>query len=130
MPGNIFPNDVIAATIVIILFWCGVATGILATNQGRRFWVWFVVGFALGPVGVLITLKVIGIRPRPPLVECLSCGRRVRTREWRCPACGKPLAGRQPDQAAKVGREAAAGVFLVRRAFLAARQRRQKGGDK
>lgn len=116
--------------VFIILFVFGVITGILATNQGRRFWLWFWVGFLLGPFGLILTFRLVGLRPRPPAFACLSCGRSVRTRGSRCPECGKLLAGRERDPATKLGREAAGAAFLVRRAFTAARQRRPRVSKK
>lgn len=132
MPEDILSGGIVAAArqfydvFLIILFVFGVITGILATNQGRRFWLWFWAGFLLGPFGLFLTLRVVGLRPRPPAFTCQICGRSVRTRGSRCPECGKLLAGRESDQATKLGREAAGAAFLVRRAFYAARRRRPR----
>ena len=96
---EVFSSNIFAAVqkfydiVLIILFVFGVITGILATNQGKRFWLWFWVGFLLGPFGLFLTLRVVGLRPRPPAVTCRSCGMSVRTRGSRCPGCGKLLAG-------------------------------------
>ena len=132
MLEEVLSNWILAAAqqfydiILIILFVFGVITGILASNQGRRFWLWFWVGFFLGPFGLILTLRVVGLRPRPPAFACLSCGRSVRTRGSRCPDCGKLLAGRESDPATKLGRAAAGAAFLVRRAYNSARQRRPR----
>ena len=129
---EVFSSNIFAAVqkfydiVLIILFVFGVITGILATNQGKRFWLWFWVGFLLGPFGVFLTLRVVGLRPRPPAVTCRSCGMSVRTRDSRCPECGKLLAGRKSDPATRLGREAAGAAFLVRRAFKAGRRRRPR----
>jgi hypothetical protein len=59
-----------------------------------RLWLWTVLGFALGPLGVLLMLSLI---EWPALEKCPACHRkRVVTRE-RCEHCNEPFAPAPKD---------------------------------
>lgn len=94
---------------------CAVMAGIAAGEKGRRFWVWFPFGLLVGPVAVYLVLKSHEVVP-PELAQiCPNCNKAIRKTARECPRCGHILL-REPDPVMKAGRQAAAAVFLLRRA--------------
>ena len=92
-----------------------ILTGIVAGEKGRRFWVWFPFGLLIGPVALYLVLKSHEVVP-PELAQiCPNCHKAIRKTLRECPRCGHIIV-REPDPAMKAGRQAAAAVFLLRRA--------------
>lgn len=103
------------ATIGSIWVLCAIVAGITAGEKGRRFWVWFPFGLLVGPVALYLALKSYEVVP-PELAQiCPSCQKSIRKTARTCPRCGYVLI-HEPDPAMKAGRQAAAAVFLLRRA--------------
>jgi hypothetical protein len=92
-----------------------IMAGIVAGEKGRRFWVWFPFGLLVGPVALYLVLKSHEVVP-PELAQiCPNCQKAIRKTLRECPRCGHIIV-REPDPAMKAGRQAAAAVFLLRRA--------------
>src|SRR5262245_3682975 len=90
-------------------------TGIVAGERGRRFWLWFLFGLLTGPIGLYVALKSHEIVPPELAQTCPHCGKSIRKTLRTCPYCRRDL-GKEPDRAMKAGRQAAAAVFLLRKA--------------
>ena len=102
-------------TIGSIWVLCAIVAGIVAGEKGRRFWVWFPFGLLVGPVALYLVLKAYEVVP-PELAQiCPGCKKAIRKTARTCPRCGFVLI-HEPDPAVKAGRQAAAAVFLLRRA--------------
>lgn len=103
-------TQMIAIVSVSVLVWLGCAfyAGGLARNNGRSYNMWFLVGFLLGPVGLLITwlyFQLSGERHQrhrhsvgrrsdiPEMVKCPRCGQSVPTSFDCCQFCGAPVRG-------------------------------------
>lgn len=102
-------------TIAAIWLLCAVVAGIAAGEKGRRFWVWFPFGLLVGPIALYLVLRSYEVVP-PHLAQiCPNCQKSIRKTARECPRCGHILI-REPDPVMKAGRQAAAAVFLLRRA--------------
>lgn len=94
---------------------CAVVAGIVATEKGRRFWVWFPFGLLIGPIALYLVLRRHEVVP-PHLAQiCPNCQKAIRKTARECPRCGHIIV-REPDRVMKAGRQAAAAVFLLRKA--------------
>lgn len=103
------------ATLGSLWLLCAVMAGIVAGEKGRRFWVWFPFGLLTGPVALYLVLKSHEVVP-PELAQiCPNCQLSIRKTLRSCPRC-KHVLVHEPDRIAKAGRQAAAAVFLLRRA--------------
>ncbi|HLG51135.1 MAG TPA: hypothetical protein VKY56_05795 [Chloroflexota bacterium] len=94
---------------------CAVVAGIVASDKGRRFWVWFPLGILIGPVALYLALRTYEVVPPELAIICPGCHRAVRKTLRTCPRCGQVLV-REPDPVMKAGRQAAAAYILLRRA--------------
>jgi len=103
------------ATIGSIWLLCAVMSGIVAGEKGRRFWVWFPFGLLIGPVALYLVLKSYEVVPPDRAQICPNCNKAIRKTLRICPRCGHIIV-REPDPAIKAGRQAAAAVFLLRKA--------------
>ena len=83
-------------TLVFILFWivCGIASAVIASSKGRDGGAWALLGFILGPIGVLMAIGVTSQRPGelPPsasdLRKCPACAEQIRREAVKCRFCG------------------------------------------
>lgn len=103
------------ATLGSVWFLCAVVAGIVAGEKGRRFWVWFPFGILTGPVALYLVLRSHEVVPLDRAQICPSCKKPIRKTLRRCPRCGHVI-DPEPDRSMKAGRQAAAAVFLLRRA--------------
>lgn len=103
------------ATIGSIWLLCAVMAGIVAGEKRRRFWVWFPFGLLIGPVALYLALKADEVVPPELARTCPNCQKTIRKTLRSCPRCGQILI-HEPDPVMKAGRQAAAAVFLLRRA--------------
>jgi uncharacterized paraquat-inducible protein A len=94
---------------------CAVMAGIVAGEKGRRFWVWFPFGLLTGPVALYLVLKSYEVVPPDKAQICPNCQKPIRKTLRQCPRCGHIIV-HEPDRAEKAGRQAAAAVFLLRKA--------------
>jgi hypothetical protein len=103
------------ATVGSIWVLCAIMAGIIAGEKNRRFWVWFFIGLLTGPYGLYRSLRADEVVPPELGQPCPNCKKFIRKTARTCPACGHVLI-REPDRAMTAGRQAAAAVFLLRRA--------------
>ena len=94
---------------------CAIMSGIIAGEKNRRFWVWFLIGLLTGPYGLYRSLRSEEVVPPELGQPCPNCKKFIRKTARTCPSCGYTLI-REPDRVMAAGRQAAAAVFLIRRA--------------
>jgi uncharacterized paraquat-inducible protein A len=68
----------------------GLATGIIGRGKGSSFWVWFVIGTVLPPLG-LIAVILHRTEKTEPERRCPTCGKAVKLYVQVCPRCGTDL---------------------------------------
>jgi hypothetical protein len=103
------------ATIVSLWVLCAIMSGIVAGEKNRRFWVWFAFGLLTGPFALYRSFKADEVVPPELGQPCPKCKKFIRKTARTCPSCGYTLI-REPDRVMTAGRQAAAAVFLLRRA--------------
>lgn len=103
------------AEIGSVWFLCAVMAGIVATEKRRRFWVWFLFGAVTGPIALYLAVRAYEAVPPEEAMICPSCKKPIRKTARHCPRCKYVLVA-EPDRVMKAGRQAAAAVFLLRRA--------------
>jgi len=71
----------------LMLLWLlfGLTAGLIASNKGANFVLWFVLGLLFGPFGVLFSLFAGGKR-------CPHCLSKIHKDATRCPQCRAQLA--------------------------------------
>ena len=75
---------------VVILFFFGLATGIVGRIKGSSFFVWFLVGFAL-PVAGLIGAILYRWERDEPRMRCPRCGATLKISDQVCMRCGEDI---------------------------------------
>ena len=82
---------------LLIVFFCGLATGIIGKAKGSSFWIWFMVGGVL-PILGLIAVVLYRREKDEPERQCPRCGKILKLYVQVCPRCGEDLY--LPDPAA------------------------------
>ena len=82
---------------LVIAFSFGLATGFIGKGKGSSFFIWFVVGMALPPLG-LIAAILYRVDKDEPERECPRCHKPLKLYVQVCPRCGEDLY--LPDPAA------------------------------
>ncbi len=74
-----------------LLLWAsmGLGSALIASSRGASELYWFVVGFMLGPLGLLMAFYSTG-------KTCPICKSQIHKRAIVCPQCNKPLGGIRP----------------------------------
>jgi hypothetical protein len=75
---------------LVLLFFFGLATGIVGAIKGSSFFLWFLVGSCLPVVGLLAALLYRWERDEPRR-ECPRCGAVLKISEQVCMTCGEDL---------------------------------------
>jgi hypothetical protein len=75
---------------VVLIFFFGLASGIIGKIKGSSFFLWFVIGFCLPIVGLLAAILYRWERdePRKP---CPRCGANLKITDQVCMRCGEDL---------------------------------------
>jgi uncharacterized paraquat-inducible protein A len=82
---------------LFIIFFFGLATGIIARGKGSSFWIWFIVGAVL-PILGLIAVILSRVEKDEPERQCPNCQKILKLYVQVCPRCGTDLY--LPDPAA------------------------------
>ncbi len=75
---------------ILILFFLGLATGIVAKIKGSSFILWFLVGVCLPFIGLIAALLYRWERDEPDRL-CSRCGARLKMYDQVCKTCGEDL---------------------------------------
>lgn len=75
---------------LVIVFFFGLATGIIGKGKGSSFWIWFLVGAVL-PVLGLVAVVLYRSEKLEPERRCPHCGKIVKLYVQVCPRCGSEL---------------------------------------
>jgi len=75
---------------LVLLFFLGLATGVVAKIKGNSFLVWFLIGFCLPGVGLIAALLHRWERQEPRR-KCPNCGAVRPIADAVCTACGEDL---------------------------------------
>jgi hypothetical protein len=82
---------------LVLLFFFGLATGVVARIKGGSFFIWFLVGFCLPVIGLVAALlhRWEGQEPRR---RCPRCGAVRAVSDQVCTRCGEDLAWPEPHE--------------------------------
>jgi hypothetical protein len=81
---------------LVLLFFFGLATGIVARIKGGSLFVWFLVGFCLPGIGLVAALLNRWER-NEPYRRCPRCGALRPIADQVCTNCGEDLDWPEPD---------------------------------
>jgi hypothetical protein len=82
---------------LIIAFFFGLLTAVIAKSKGSSFWIWFFVGLVLLFLGVAAAILYRSEKDEPER-QCPNCHKVVKLYVQVCPGCGTDLY--LPDPAA------------------------------
>jgi hypothetical protein len=75
---------------LVLLFFFGLAAGVVGKIKGSSFFVWFLVGFCLPVLGLIAAILYRWERDEP-VRTCPRCGARVKLADQVCMRCGEDL---------------------------------------
>ena len=75
----------------------GLATAIIGRGKGSSFFIWFLIGMVIPPLG-LIAVILYRVEKDEPERQCPTCGKALKLYVQVCPRCGTDLY--LPDPAA------------------------------
>jgi hypothetical protein len=76
--------------LVVILFFFGLAGGLVGRMKGSSFFIWFLVSFCVPFLG-LLTAVLYRYENRELRRQCQSCGRVLKLHDAVCTRCGAEL---------------------------------------
>jgi hypothetical protein len=82
--------------LIVIAFFFGLATAIVAKIKGSSFFVWFIVGFCLPGIGLVAALLYRWERYEPRR-RCPRCGSLRLLADQVCAVCGEDLTWPERD---------------------------------
>ena len=82
---------------LVIAFFFGLATAIIGRAKGSSFFIWFVIGMVIPPLG-LIAVILYRVDKDEPERQCPNCHKALKLYVQVCPRCGTDLY--LPDPAA------------------------------
>jgi hypothetical protein len=74
----------------VFFFFCGLSAGIIGRIKGSSFFIWFLIGFCLPLLGILVALLWRWEKDEP-MRRCEECGAIVHVYDQVCMQCGKDL---------------------------------------
>jgi hypothetical protein len=88
---------------LVILFFFGLATGVVGKIKGSSFLIWFLVGFCLPILGLIGAILYRWERYEPARA-CPRCGAKLKISDQVCMSCGEDLDWPEPTAAPPVSR--------------------------
>ncbi len=82
---------------LVLLFFFGLATGVVGKIKGSSFFIWFLVGFCLPLIG-LIGAILYRWESAEPRRRCPRCGSVRPIADQVCTSCGEDLDWPEPDE--------------------------------
>ena len=82
---------------LVIAFFFGLATAIVGKGKGSSFFIWFLIGIVLPPLGLLAVI-FYRVDKDEPERQCPNCRKPLKLYVQVCPRCGADLY--LPDPAA------------------------------
>ena len=82
---------------LVIAFFFGLATGVIGKGKGSSFFIWFLIGIVLPPLGLLAVI-LYRVDKDEPERQCPNCHKPLKLYVQVCPRCGTDLY--LPDPAA------------------------------
>jgi hypothetical protein len=76
--------------LIPIVFFLGLATGVIGKIKGSSFILWFLIGVATLGVGILAAL-LYRFERNEPVAACPTCGATVAMSQQVCTRCGEDL---------------------------------------
>jgi len=83
--------------LVVILFFFGLATGVVGKIKGSSFAIWFAIGFFI-PIAGLIAAILYRFERYEPKRRCPRCGRIRELTDQVCTTCGEELYMPEEDE--------------------------------
>ena len=75
---------------LVIVFFFGLATGIVGRGKGSSFWIWFLIG-AIVPLLGLVAVILYRSDKLEPERQCPTCRKPLKLYVQVCPRCGTDL---------------------------------------
>jgi predicted RNA-binding Zn-ribbon protein involved in translation (DUF1610 family) len=76
--------------LLVILFFFGLAGGVVGRMKGSSFFIWFLVSFCVPFIG-LLTAVLYRYENRELRRQCPECGRVIKLQDTVCTSCGAEL---------------------------------------
>jgi hypothetical protein len=75
---------------LVLIFFFGLATGIVGSIKGSSFFVWFLIGFCLPAIGLIAAILYRWERDEPRR-QCPRCSATLKISDQVCMTCGEDL---------------------------------------
>jgi hypothetical protein len=75
---------------LVIAFFFGLATGLIGRGKGSSFFIWFVIGMVIPPLGLLAVI-LYRVDKNEPERQCPNCYKPLKLYVQVCPRCGTDL---------------------------------------